>query len=286
MASVMNSVAAKLSVPEPTSQYSPAVSSFSIARPRYAQQCSCQKEVLGTTLLPQIAPLSEAVSSRQLQKLRKFTIQAAKRVDTKRSFLLNSTLKAQETEIDKVAKLCEDIRIWAREKKQDADAGCKQFDCYVDLYEKNVFHFMEEYTTVLHMNDFRASHEHLKFFEEVRPLLLEPIALSVYELRDGNVSCMLNPIGPKGEGGLDDATGQSGRGGEEYMKPKAKKRRGIEYERKPQEAAVTAVTEKAEENRWSFEKIISRVLGQDSDTNTDSAKEEQWSLKSLFGKKK
>ncbi|MCO5553159.1 hypothetical protein L7F22_006680 [Adiantum nelumboides] len=283
MASVMNSVAsAKLSL-EPSCQYSPAFSSFTIARPRYAQQGSCQKEIMGTALLPQNAPLHEPLPSQQ-KSLGRLCIEAAKRVDSKRSFLLNSTLKAQESEIEKVAKLCNDIRTWAREKMEDAGTGCKAFDCYVDLYEKNVFHFMEEYGSVLHMNDFRASSEHAKFFEEVRPLLVEPIALAVYELRDGNVSCMMNPIGPKGEGGLDDATGQSGRGGEAYMKPKAKKRRGIEYENKPQEQE-----EKAEENRWSFEKIIGRVLGQDSyknDTSFEPAKEEQWSLKSLFGRKK
>lgn len=283
----MSSAAAKLSLQDRVCQYSPAVSSVSIALPRCAQQASCPKEILGTALLPQNAPLYEP-PFRQQQKLRRLTIEAAKRVDNKRSFMLNCTLKAQEAEIEKVSRLCDDIRQWAIEKKKDAASGCKQFDCYVDLYDKNVFHFMEEYASVLHMNDFQASPEHTKFFEEVRPLLLEPIALAVYELRDGQVGDMLNPIGPKGEGGLDDATGQAGRGGEAYMKPKAKKKRGIEYEAKADSAEQKASSMEAEENKWSFEKIIAKVLGQAPEsTSTDSkSSEEQWSLKSLFGRKK
>ena len=51
----------------------------------------------------------------------------------------------------------------------DNSLGVKQFECYADLYEKNVIHFMEEYWSVLHMNDFRASPEHVKFYNDVRP---------------------------------------------------------------------------------------------------------------------
>eukprot|EP00250_Pteridium_aquilinum_P013543 c21408_g1_i1 orf=119-982(+) len=287
MASSISSAAAKLSIQDRSCQYSPSVSSVSIALPRYAQQCPCQKETLGSAFLPQNSPLQD-LPSRQQQKLRRLTIEAAKRVDKKRSFILNTTLKAQEGEVEKVSKMCEEIRQWGAEKKKDAASGCKQFDCFVDLYDKNVFHFMEEYASVLHMNDIRASPEHAKFCEEVRPLLLEPIALAVYELRDGQLGDMLNPIGPKGEGGLDDATGQAGRGGEAYMQPKREKKRGIEFEGKSG-SKVQSASKKAEENKWSFEKIIARVLGQDSEstgTGAESSKEEQWSLKSLFGIKK
>lgn len=52
--------------------------------------------------------------------------------------------------------------------QDDKSLGVKQFECYVDLYDKNVFHFMEEYWSVLHMNNFRASPEHIKFCNDVR----------------------------------------------------------------------------------------------------------------------
>ena len=121
----------------------------------------------------------------------------------------------------------------------------------------------------------------------------------------GNLTILIY-AGPKGEGGLDDATGQAGKGGDEYMKPKAKKRRGIEFESKArnamQEISSGEVSEKAAlqsvaaengegKSNWSFEKILAKVIGLDSDdadSNLDPApvKEEQWSLKSLFEKKK
>lgn len=235
---------------------------------------------MGTALLPRNAPLSEPPCRQQ--QYRRLIIEAAKRVDKTKSLILSSTLKAQEGDIEKVAKLCEDIRQWALEKQKDKAAGLKQFECYVDLYDKNVFHFMEEYAGFLHMNDFRSSPEHVKFCDDVRPFLLEPIALAAYELRDGQVGHMLNPIGPKGEGGLDDATGQAGRGGDAYMKPKAKKRRGIEFELKSKAAAQEKASEKVEDNQWSLEKILSKVIG----LNSEPAEQEQWSFKSLFGRKK
>lgn len=115
--------------------------------------------------------------------------------------------------------------------------------------------------------------------------------------------------GPKGEGGLDDATGQAGKGGDEYMKPKAKKRRGIEFESKARNAKQAAAMEEASKkaemsenlqssnkskgnNNWSFEKILAKVIGLDSEDSDDSGssstpvQEEQWNLMSIFEKKK
>lgn len=285
MASSLSNTIAILSLQDricPSS--SPTVSSLTHSLPRYTQ-FSCQKEILGTALLPRNAPLSEPPCRQQ--QYRRLTIEAAKRVDKIKSLILSSTLKAQEGDIEKVAKLCEGIRQWALEVQKEKAVGLKQFECYVDLYDKNVFHFMEEYAGFLHMNDIWSSPEHVKFCDDVRPFLLEPIALAAYELRDGQVGHMLNPIGPKGEGGLDDATGQAGRGGEAYMKPKAKKRRGIEFELKSKAAAQEEeeeeASEKVEDNKWSLQKILSKVIG----LNSEPAKEEeQWSLKSLFGGKK
>ena len=83
------------------------------------------------------------------------------------------------------------------------------------------------------------------------------------------------------------------------MKPKAKKRRGIEFESKASNAVQKdseEAGEKAEsqsvtkdvkgDNNWSFEKIVAKVIGLDSDSNSTPVKEEQWNLMSLFEKKK
>ena len=46
-----------------------------------------------------------------------------------------------------------------------------------------------------------------KFFEKVWPSLAHPVALATFDCRsDGAISPCCVPFGPKGEGGLDDAT--------------------------------------------------------------------------------
>lgn len=134
MATSISSAAAKLTLQDRVCQYSPAVSSVSIALPRCAQQASCPKEILGSALLPQNAFLLEPPFRKQ-QKLRRLTIEAAKRVDNKRSFILNSTLKAQEAEIEKVSKLCDDIRQWARETKVFFSASPRPFPSLVIQFQ-------------------------------------------------------------------------------------------------------------------------------------------------------
>lgn len=172
--------------------------------------------------------------------------------------------------------LCEGIRQWAGEKQKDKQVGIKRFECYVDTFDNNVFHFLEEYDTFLHMNDLRASPEHTKFMSDVRPFLLEPIALAAYEHKDGRLGDILNPIGPKGEGGLDDATGQSGRGGEHYGKKRIPKKR--EFRNKA--GTASEPDEETKDDKWSLEKIFAKVTG----AGTDKA--DRWGLKSLFGGKK
>lgn len=141
------------------------------------------------------------------------TIEAAKKVSSARSYVLTATLVANEGSEEAAMKLCKGILAWAEEKKKDKKSGIISFECSVDAYEKNVFHFWERYESFPTMNDARSSKEHCTFMDQVRPLLASPVALAAYEYRDGKLGCMLNPIGPKGEGGLDDATGQGGSGG-------------------------------------------------------------------------
>jgi len=137
-------------------------------------------------------------------------VEAAKRISTGRSYALSSTLKIEEGNEEAVTALCKSIVQWAQEKQKDRKSGIEGFECNVDAFEKNTLHFWEIYESFPTMNDVRASPEHTKFMMDVRPLLTDPIALAAYEYKDGQIGHMMNPIGPKGEGGLDDATGQSG----------------------------------------------------------------------------
>lgn len=140
-------------------------------------------------------------------------IRAAKKVVSGRSLVLSSTLVAEEAQTEKAINLCKKISEWAKEKQTDKSHGILYFECSSDAYDSNVIHFWERYDSFKSMNDIHASPEYSVFLDEVRPLLSAPVALAAYEFKDGQIGCMLNPLGPKGEGGLDDATGQGGSGG-------------------------------------------------------------------------
>eukprot|EP00271_Cylindrocystis_brebissonii_P020994 TRINITY_DN72_c0_g2_i1.p1 TRINITY_DN72_c0_g2~~TRINITY_DN72_c0_g2_i1.p1 ORF type:complete len:323 (+),score=58.97 TRINITY_DN72_c0_g2_i1:13-981(+) len=157
-----------------------------------------------------VSPSSTSQCHQRHQTLR---IEAARKVVTGRSYVLSSTLVAEEGKVEEVMKLCKGILAWADERKKDTKLGVLHFECNTDAFDANVIHFWERYNTFPSMNDTRASPEHCQFMDEVRPLLVEPVALAAYEYKDGQLGCMLNPIGPKGEGGLDDATGGSGGSG-------------------------------------------------------------------------
>ncbi|KAL3691364.1 hypothetical protein R1sor_005015 [Riccia sorocarpa] len=188
-----------------------------------------------------------------------FVVEAAKRIQTGRSYVLSSTLHIAEGKEEEVAALCRGILRWAEEKKSAKGSGIAVFECNVDPFEKNVLHFWEQYASFQIMNDTRASPEHTKFINEVRPFLTGPIGLAAYEYKDGQIGHMMNPIGPKGEGGLDDATGQAGT--------------------KQQSSSIgQGLVEMEEDDKvksWGLDKLLAKVRGED--------KEAGWSFKTLFG---
>lgn len=171
------------------------------------------KELSGTPLACQAAATRSAPIDALPQRRGPLRVEAAKKVSGARSLVLNSTLVAEAGKEQAVERLCKGVLALADERRKEKRAGILSFECYTDTYEPNVVHFWERYDTFLSMNDFHASPEYTKFLSEVRPLLTQPVQLAAYEYKDGQIGCMLNPIGPKGEGGLDDATGQGGSGG-------------------------------------------------------------------------
>ena len=100
-------------------------------------------------------------------------------------------------------------RAQARNKK----LGIATFDCHEDPFEPGTFHFWERYNTAADMASFNSSPAQQAFHEKVAPLLKDGIGMVLYEWSDGKLGASALPIGPKGEGGLDDATGQSGGAG-------------------------------------------------------------------------
>lgn len=54
--------------------------------------------------------------------------------------------------------------------QKDRKSGIQGFECNVDPFEKNTFHFWEIYESFTTMNDVRASPEHTQFVVDVSAL--------------------------------------------------------------------------------------------------------------------
>lgn len=194
-------------------------------------------------------------------------VEAAKRISTGRSYALSSTLKIEEGKEEEVTALCKSVMEWAQEKMKDRKSGIQGFECNVDAFEKNTLHFWEIYESFPTMNDVRASPEHTKFVMDVRPLLTDPIGLAAYEYKDGQIGHMMNPIGPKGEGGLDDATGQSGT--------------------KQQSMVINqGLGEADERSTFDLDSMLKKMSLKGKADKADEDKAEGFGFKTLFGIKK
>ncbi|KAK9864744.1 hypothetical protein WJX84_005662 [Apatococcus fuscideae] len=95
----------------------------------------------------------------------------------------------------------------------DRQSGILQFECSQDNWEPNVVHFWERYVGNAKLGEHSTSSEMKRFMEKVQPYLEQPIGMALYEWKDGKIGAVCIQGGPKGEGGLDDATGASGAAG-------------------------------------------------------------------------
>lgn len=95
----------------------------------------------------------------------------------------------------------------------DRTAGIVTFEFSKDAYEPNVYHFWELYDNNVAMGRHNTTPEMKKFMESTKFLLERPIGMALYEYNGGKLGAVAVQGGPKGEGGLDDATGASGAAG-------------------------------------------------------------------------
>lgn len=123
------------------------------------------------------------------------------------------TLVAQEGQADAVQALCADIAQFSQARAKDRASGVLAFDCHKDNYEPNVFHFWELYEGNAAMGRHNTTPEVSRFMEDVQELLDGPVGMALYEWQDGKIGNACVQGGPRGEGGLDDATGASGAAG-------------------------------------------------------------------------
>lgn len=127
--------------------------------------------------------------------------------------LCNKTLRCKEGQAEAVLALAAPLVEWSREVMKDRSSGLKSFEVSQDDYESTLVHFYELYDHASHLSAHNTSPKFRAFMEEVQDLLTEPIGMIMYEYRDGQIGAPCLEGGPKGEGGLDDATGASKMGG-------------------------------------------------------------------------
>jgi len=134
----------------------------------------------------------------------------ARRKGSARSVVMTSLLIAEPQHAAEVREACGKLQAWAQQQQERGKVpGCLQFEVCEDTFDEGVFHFWEHYASTGSLQEVQAQAKYKDFLAQVRPKLSKPIGLGLYEYRDGSISPMRCPIGPKGEGGLDDATNQA-----------------------------------------------------------------------------
>lgn len=149
---------------------------------------------------------------------RRLTVVAAVRAKSKRQICCSKTLVARPEAADQVAKMCADVAEFTQAKMAERSAGINAFDIVRDQWEPNVFHLWERYESNTAMGRHNTTPELTQFMEKVVPLLEQPVGMALYEWQNGQLGPVSLQGGPKGEGGLDDATGASGAAGGAGMK--------------------------------------------------------------------
>lgn len=159
-----------------------------------------------------------------------------------KNVVCTKTLIAKGEHRDDVERLCGEYYETIKGAYCGRRTGVLSFECNRDTFDDNVFHFFERYTTTDKFQDMMGKEETKTFLENVSALrdraadpphdaltamrivrfddrvqvneyLEKPVGMALYEYVDGRMGNACVGIGPKGEGGLDDATGANKYGG-------------------------------------------------------------------------
>ena len=133
----------------------------------------------------------------------------ARRRGQEKSVVCNKTLVCKEGKEDEVQELC---AAYTDAMKASA-SGVLSFECTRDTHDDLQFHFWERYKDAASFSAAMAGEETQGFLGEVSEKLQKPVGVSLFEYADGKVGSACVEVGPKGEGGLDDATGANKYGG-------------------------------------------------------------------------
>lgn len=138
---------------------------------------------------------------------------AAVKAKSARQVACSKTLVAKPEHAEEVKQLCQQAMEFSQKQMGNRSSGIQEFTCSADGWEPNVFHFWERYDSNVSLGKHNTTPEIEQFMQKVVPLLERPVGMALYEYRDGQLGPPSMQSGPKGEGGLDDATGASGAAG-------------------------------------------------------------------------
>ncbi|KAI8466752.1 MAG: hypothetical protein J3K34DRAFT_432696 [Monoraphidium minutum] len=175
----------------------------------------------------------------------------------------SKTLVSKPESVERVQKLCADVTQFSQARMDDRANGLHAFDCVRDQWEPNVFHFWERYESNVSLGRHNTLPEVTQFMEQVVPLLERPVGMALYEWQDGQLGPVSLQGGPKGEGGLDDATGASGAAGGASMKQTSRSfdLGGIEAANKAETDDVFGMPELKKQMEQQFDSLMSGLSG-------------------------
>lgn len=154
----------------------------------------------------------------QLADRRALCVTAAVKASSGKHVVCSKTLIAKEGKAEVVAGMCKEVVEFSMEALKDRKSGIVQFQCVKDGWEPNTFHFYERYESNAAMGRHNTEEKLTAFMKKVQPHLEGPVGMALYGWQDGKLSNVCLQGGPKGEGGLDDATGASGAAGGASLK--------------------------------------------------------------------
>lgn len=164
--------------------------------------------------VPRTAAFSKQICNRN-RKLNRGQLQTlcAIKKKSEKNLVCSKTLTVKPDHKDAVMEMCQMVVTFSKEKMKNSKSGILAFECSQDNYEPNVLHFWERYDGNRSMGLHNTTDEYSKFMRVVQQHLEGPIGMALYEWQDGQIGMACVHGGPKGEGGLDDATGAGGAGG-------------------------------------------------------------------------
>ena len=146
---------------------------------------------------------------------------AAVRRDAARQVVCSKTLVAKEGCETEVGDLCAGMVAALAPPTSGgppAVRGVLDARLLTDAANPRTFHLWERYDSNRTLGEVNTGEPYAAFMKAVAPLLEGPVGMALYEWKDGHLGAPAVQGGPKGEGGLDDATGGQGMPGGAGMK--------------------------------------------------------------------